>query len=290
MRLVVCHDAGGAELVSSWLRRHDDGRSLYVLAGPARRIFERKLGPVPVLELAEGIARANSLLCGSSWQSTLEIDAIDLARARGLASIVYLDHWINYRERFGHPGVLHLPDALWVADDWARGLAAAAFPGLPVEVAGNPYFEDIRAEAAGLPAIARAGAPLSVLYACEPVSDFGHMSNDPRAVGYDEHEALAFFLRRLDRLGSPVRSVLVRPHPAEPAGKYDWAIGFHGLPVAIGGRAGLLEEIGGSDVVAGAESMALVVGLLANRRVVSAIPPAGRACVLPFPEIERIRD
>ena len=288
MRLVACHDAGGAELVSSLLRREGISDCLFVLAGPARVIFERKLGTLPMLGLDEGLSRATSLLCGTSWQSTLELEATDAARAHGIPSVAYLDHWVNYRERFGYPGPLRLPDELWVADEAALRLAQAAFPGMSVTLVGNPYFEDLRSQLADLPSVAPSGAPLDVLYVCEPVGDFGHMSVDAGAVGYDEHEALRFFLERLDHLGSPVRRVVVRPHPSERSGKYDWAVGFGGLPVQLGGNVALVEEIGACDVVVGVESMALVIGLLAGRRVVSAIPPGGRPCVLPLAGIESL--
>ena len=287
MRLVVCHDAGGAEIVSSWLRRHGDADYACVLEGPARHVFERKLGAVPETSLAQGIVDADSLLCGTSWQSTLEFEAIGAARRRGLPSAAFLDHWINYTERFQHEGETRLPDELWVGDDFARDRAEAEFPGSPVRLVGNPFLEDIREEVAKLPLRAGTGA-LSLLYVSEPVSEFGHMPGDPSGVGYDEHQALAFCLQRLDRLDPRIARVVVRPHPSEPAGKYDWAIGFRGLPVSLGGRAPLLEEIAGSDIVAGVESMAMVIGLLAGKRVLSCIPPGGRPCVLPFPEIERL--
>jgi hypothetical protein len=289
MRLVACHDAGGAELVSSWLRRNGSDDCLFLLQGPALGIFERKLGALPMVCLDEGLARATSLLCGTSWQSMLELEAIDAARARRIRSVAFLDHWVNYRERFGRSSHLRMPDELWVADDAAFRLAMSEFPGTPITVVGNPYFEDLRSELATLPPVAPPGAPLDVLYICEPAGDFGHMALEVSTIGYDEHEALRFFLQRLHRLGAPVRRVVVRPHPSEPSGKYDWAVDFCGLPVRIGGKASLVDEIAASDVVAGVESMALVIGLLAGRRVISAIPPDGRPCVLPLPGIEFLR-
>jgi hypothetical protein len=285
--LLVSHDAGGAEILSSWMRRQPAGEVACVLEGPARHVFARKLGAVPETTLEQGLAEADSLLCGTSWQSTLELDALSLARARGVPSASFLDHWVNYGERFRLAGREQLPDELWVGDEHALARAQAQFPGLPVRLVPNPAFEDIRAEAAGWPARPR-GAALSVLYVCEPVSDFGHMPGDPRGVGYDEHQALRHFLSKLDALGAPVARVRVRPHPSEVAGKYDWALGFEGRPVERGGQATLMQEIADSDVVAGVESMALVTALLADRRALSCIPPGGRPCVLPFAEIERL--
>jgi hypothetical protein len=287
MRLVVSHDAGGAEVLSSWLRRQREADFWCVLAGPAQRIVARKLGQVREVSRADGLAAADSLLCGTSWQSTLERDALTLARERGVPSASYIDHWVNYRQRFALDGQLQLPDELWVGDAHAWRRAAEAFPGLPLRLVENPYFHDIRAEAARWPP-RLAGATLSVLYVCEPVSDFGYMPGDPSSVGYDERSAIEYFLDRLGTFGSPVECVRLRPHPSEPAGKYDWALGWRGLPVERGGERALMEEIAAADVVAGVESMALVTALFAGRRAISCIPPGGRPCVLPFAEIERL--
>ena len=78
MICVVSHDAGGAEIISSHIRRSSLDCN-YVLAGPALKIFERKLGPIPLNSLEDGLQKSDSLLCGTSWQSDLEWRAIDMA-------------------------------------------------------------------------------------------------------------------------------------------------------------------------------------------------------------------
>lgn len=277
MRLVVSNDAGGAEILSSWLLREGLDQVSCVLDGPALRVFERKLGAVPRVSLQEGMARADSLLCGTGWQSTLEFDAIALAGERGLPSIAWLDHWVNYRERFERAERTVLPGEIWVGDEFALARARELFPGTRVTLAGNPYFEDVRAESRRFPPRPATG-PATVLYVCEPVR------NDV----YDEHQALAFFLQRLSDLGVPVERVIVRPHPCDPAGKYAWALASAQARVEIGGLRSLMEEIAVADIVVGLQSMAMVIGVLAGRRVISCIPPGGAPCVLPFPQIETL--
>jgi hypothetical protein len=44
-----------------------------------------------------------------------------------------------------------------------------------------------------------------------------------------------------------------------------------------------------ADVVVGCESMAMIVGLLANKRVISSIPLGGRLCQLPHAQIEHLQ-
>jgi hypothetical protein len=291
MLAVVSHDAGGAELISSYVRQQ--GLScLYVLEGPALRVFERKLGPIRTLPLEATMAQASSLLCGTSWQSELEFNALALAREAGKPTVVFLDHWVNYRERFTRGAEVRLPDEIWVGDTMAKALAERLLPGVPLRLVDNPYFRDLREELVSLtrnPQAAVDAGKLSVLYVCEPVSE--HMKRqfgNERHLGYVEHEALAYFLAHLPALGQPVGRIVIRPHPSEAASKYDWARAGHGIPVVIGGGQTLLQEVADCDVVVGCESMAMVVGLLAGKRVVSTIPPGGRPCVLPYPEIQRL--
>ena len=60
--------------------------------------------------------------------------------------------------------------------------------------------------------------------------------------------------------------------------------------IKIVGEEDLIIEIINSDIVVGCESMALVVGLLANKQVISSIPPEGRICQLPQKEIQHLRN
>jgi hypothetical protein len=288
MVAVVSHDAGGAEIVSSYVRQRR-ADAVFVLDGPARAVFARKLGAVRQVALEAAVAQCDSLICGTSWQSNLEIDAIRAAKSLRKPSVAFLDHWANYKERFVRDGEMWLPDEIWVGDTIARSMAISAFPGLPVRLVGNPYFADIKRELDALQTQrAHALGGTSVLYVAEPLREQAQLQfGDERHWGYVEEEALRYFLRNISCLGA-VTDVVIRPHPSEALDKYAWAQSEFDLPIVMGGSRPLLEEIVGADVVVGCESMALVVGLLAGKRVVSCIPPGGRPCVLPHREIVRL--
>jgi hypothetical protein len=115
---VVSHDSGGAEILSSYLLRRATPR-LLVLEGPAVAIFERKLGAINRVPLEEAVQRSAWILAGTSWQSDLEWRAIVRARELGKHSVAFLDHWINYKERFlraGRRWEMSTPRALRVAN------------------------------------------------------------------------------------------------------------------------------------------------------------------------------
>jgi hypothetical protein len=290
MICLVSHDAGGAEILSSYVRQQKpDCR--FVLAGPAVKIFERKLGPVQLSSLEVSLAYADSLLCGTSWQSDIEWRAIALASHLEKPSAAFLDHWVNYRERFIRNGETHLPDEIWVGDGLARERAEELFPRRAIRLVDNPYVADLRKELASLKrSPAPVGGGLSILYVCEPLREHALLEyGNERHWGYVEEDALRYFLTHLDTLGAPVGHIVLRPHPSEKPDKYDWALREFGRPIIRGGGRSLFEEVVDADVVVGCESMAMVIGLLAQRRVMSCIPPGGRPCVLPQTEIESLQ-
>jgi hypothetical protein len=288
---VVAHDAGGAEVLSSYVRQQGlDCR--FALQGPACAVFERKLGPYPKLTLEAALQDSVSLLCGTSWQSDLELRAIALARARGRPSVAWLDHWTNYRERFVRGGTACLPDQVWVSDEHAYALARQCLPELPVRMMDNPYFADIRTALANEPRLYAAMPDLlAILYVCEPVREpalqqFGNALH----WGYTEEQALRYFLDHLDALGQPVGRILIRPHPSEAFGKYRDIAAEYALPLSFSDGRALSAEVASSDCVVGCSSMAMVVGLIGGKRVLSCIPPGAAPCSLPHPEIEHLRD
>ena len=287
MICIVSHDAGGAEILSSLIRQRGF-ECQYVLAGPALKIFQRKLGSVDTRLLQEAILGADWLLCGTSWQSDLEWQAIQIARKTGKRSVAFLDHWVNYQERFTRGGETQLPDEIWVGDAHAENMARGLFPSLKIRLVENPYFNDLKRELAEL-SQPRELDPnsLRILYVCEPIREHAFREyGDEQHWGYTEEDALRYFLANLEILDAPVSRILLRPHPSESAGKYDWASEEYDLPIINGGAKTLFEEVAACDLVVGCESMAMVVGLLAGRRVISCIPPGGKPCSLPQPEIE----
>src|SRR5476649_2489022 len=114
MIALVSHDAGGAEILSSHSARHP-WDFLFVLEGPARKVFERKLGSIGSMPLEEAVRQSASILCGTSWQSDLELDAIVMAVSVGKASVVYW-RFIGSMPTGGRP----------LREAWTRSIPACA--------------------------------------------------------------------------------------------------------------------------------------------------------------------
>ena len=142
MIAVISHDAGGAELLSSWLCQNEQPYCL-VLSGPATSIFQRKLNNNEIISLERAIEICDWVLCGTSWKSSLEKEAVIRAKAAQKKVISFLDHWDNYLGRFELNGAITYPDEIWVGDLDAEKIAKQIFPELKISLILNPYLNEI---------------------------------------------------------------------------------------------------------------------------------------------------
>lgn len=288
MIAVVSHDAGGAEIISSWVKKNP-GEYCFVLEGPARSVFQNKLGLLELKTLESAVQESELVLCGTSWQSDLERKALKKAKSLKKKVVSYLDHWVNFKDRFIQDGELFLPDEIWVGDQDALVIAQKEFPDKLVKLVDNLYFEDIKIQLKKITRFERAKDGVSVLYICEPVGDHSELVYGNRKyLGYDEIDAINYFLKNIGLISNKVDVIKIRPHPSESKNKYDWVKRASSIPIEIGGAQSLIDEISASDLIVGCESMAMVIGLLAKRDVFSCIPFGGRACCLPQKSIKHL--
>jgi hypothetical protein len=290
MIAVVCHDAGGAEIISSWIRSNPHAYCL-VLGGPAIDIFRRKFGNIELSSLDEAIKNCDWVLCGTSWQSDLEKYAIQKSKLIGKKVIAFLDHWIDYPARFIFNNRNIFPDEIWVSDLDAFNLAKHHFSDVCIKLTNNPYFDDLLVEMENYKSLKTPSRGKSVLYVCEPLREHAQVKyGDPFYWGYTEDEALKFFLKNISALGVFVDDIRIRPHPSEMVDKYQWAVDLNPLVSETFSSKSLISQIIESDIVVGVQSMAMVVALLAKKRVITSVPLGGKKCELPQVEIESLQD
>lgn len=289
--LVVSHDAGGAEVVSAWIKKNKIHQYSYCLHGPAQSIFSRKLPGIKILDCNElDLSRFDLVLTGTSWSSELERRMILQAKENGVKSAAYLDHWVNYRERFGYPSrtwLENLADEIWCGDEYAMKICRnCGIPERKLRLVENEYFARIKEEAE---AYKNDVTSNSILYICEPVGE--HMKKehgDEFYLGYDEFSAMEYFFKTLLRSSMLSYRITVRLHPSEKGVKYDHIIKpfKKDLKIEITHDTHLYEDIQRAETVVGCESMALVVALHLNKKVFTVIPKNGVQCRLPHEKIK----
>ncbi|MBW0434113.1 hypothetical protein HGB47_10845 [Leptospira yasudae] len=289
MIAIVSHDAGGAEILSSYVKKYADQYS-YVLEGPAVNVFERKLGKIHIVSLEDAILKSEKVITGTSWQSDIEKRAISRAKSKGIKVASFLDHWVNYRERFTYKDQLVLPDEIWTGDDEAKKLAQAEFPNAKVYLLENPYFESLQDELSLFKTKKKTEGD-DLLFVCENIKDHSEREHgSPSYWGFTEEDAIDFFFENIKKITNRLNSCVFRPHPSDPSGKYDWVLKKYDFyPVQISNEKTLFEQIAQADIVLGCESMAMVMGLLAGKKTISCIPPQGKKISLPQKNIIELR-
>lgn len=272
---VVCHDAGAANLILHWLDPRRQALRAFV-QGPAARLWQSRFGDAgQVGSLDEALHGAALLLSGTGWASDLEHEARRQAAAAGIRSLAVVDHWVNYAARFERQGSVQLPDEIWVADCDAEQLARRTFAHTPVRLQANTYLQT---QVQQIDAGPEPGQDSTVLVVLEPTR------NDWGRERPGEFQALDHLLDQAHSVGLPQRLRLrLRPHPSDPAGKYDAWIAAQGArhDVALDDAPSLAAALGRVAWVAGCESMAMVVALAAGRRVLCMLPPWAPHCRLP---------
>lgn len=280
--LTIAHDAGGAEIIAAWCKAHpEQGPFVHASSGPAVRVFEKRGLKIvePHLELLEGVER---LIAGPGWNSPLEFAFIKSARKKGIPSVAYLDHWLNYRLRFGYPREgwkENLPDEIWVGDEEALRIAHKEFPGMAVALVPNEHMREIRDTFESYQQRLPEEQDL-VLFLSEPMSEPTTIFGDPQGVSFDEYGVLKDVISRLE--GSVYR-LLVRMHPSESKEKYD-AFG-----VEVSKEPELMADLARARVVVGMSTMALAHAAACGKAVWSVWPDLGKTKPpLPTPSIRTV--
>lgn len=307
---VVCYEAGAAQIISSFLKANKCAQTInYCLYGPALIIFEQKLGKIDVHPL-DTIKSLDSgldiVITGRSFVPDLEREAIKLAKATGIKVATFLDHWVNYEDSFipvsrrlnlsNEEFLSYLPDEVIIGDRYASELLKKTrIPGSSVRYIENEYFRDLELLFKNRKPVTQ--KVKQILYVSEPVyDDLKKIYGNGNLWGYNEFDVLkeiVSFTPTFKQLG--FTRLVIRLHPNEKKDKYlEILRGFEGktdFEVSVSTNKSLEEDILGSQMVLGMESMALVIAILAGVKAVSYLPRSSiKKCSLPHKELSKIDD
>ena len=293
--LIANHDAGGAEIVSSWVRRNIRHQYRFIVEGPACPVYQRKLpawNNCGVDDLYPLLEETDFVLTGTSGLADLERSVIKAARQAGKRTAAFLDYWYCFRERFMLAGELCLPDELWVGDQYAFENAYRVFPDIYISHVENPYMLDVRDEAHKIRCtlgVKNKGEGYNILYLCQPY-DQDYREADGDTIRVTDLAMLDYFFEELSihLYKLPLYSVKIRLHPTENEEKYRSCSEKYKtlMPISFTKDASLVDECVVADYVVGTHTMGLVVALWSQARVFHCIPPRYRPCALPYKEIE----
>jgi len=294
--LVVACDAGGAEIVSAYVLKNKNKFNFICYAyGPAKKIFLRKK-----LNFKSSPANLNSIkkiidiqgnldlvLTGTSGLSRVEINFISIAKSKGIETAVYLDHWVNYRERFGFPKVGwkdNLPTEIWAGDKPALRLAKKVFIGQKIKFVPNQYFKDMIFEYRNSK-IKATHSKSTVLFISEPINKGSVNFDIKRSQKFsiiNEHDVLNYLIKNLIN-NKRYRQLIIRLHPSDKKSKYEylWPKYLKKLDFKIS-KDKLVDDLRQASLVVGMESTALVVAYLCHKKVISILPKRKNTFDLPI--------
>lgn len=101
---------------------------------------------------------------------------------------------------------------------------------------------------------------------------------------YDERKCLSFFLKNIHLLKLKFSKISIRPHPGEKKSKFEW-IKKYSNRIVISNKKHIFNDILENDIIVGINTVALVLGVMAKKKVISCIPTNKVKCYLPHKKI-----
>ena len=271
--LVVSHDAGGAEILSCWIKHLKiKEKIIYCLKGPAISIFKKNIGSFENLNEKDiKKIKIKKIITGTSWDSDIEKKIILYGKKNKIFTCSFLDHWNNYLERFTLKKKKIFPDKIIVSDHYAFGIAKKKFKNVPIQLIKNYYKLEVLKKIK----LKKNKIIKKILYVAEPIREHAiKQHNNPMYWGYDEFSSLTFFFNFMYVFGNKPLIIIFRNHPSEKIGKYRDSLKKHNKKhkIIFSKNINLHDDINEADAVVGGQSMAMVMSLYAGKKVYSTLP------------------
>ena len=100
MILVHSKDAGGAEILSSWLKQKKIKNIDFLLKGPAIKIFKSKSFKINNIKNKIQVTKYKKFFFSTNFPPGDEIKLLKDFKKKNIETVCFLDHWVNYKERF----------------------------------------------------------------------------------------------------------------------------------------------------------------------------------------------
>ena len=282
---LVAHDAGGAEVLSSWAKHCCQHQVIGYGEGPAIKIFD-KIGIKQVRNVNLLIEMSKEIITATSWQSNLEKETIRQCLEKKKYVSTMLDHWVNYQERFKLHDKLILPDKILTLDEHATKIAKTYFGGTHIVEVKNVYLESKVKKV--LSYQKKSTTQTYALFVGENIKEHALTTyGNENYFGYNEESIIKSFWKSANEKLRDTNKILIRPHPSQVAEQYEWAKEVIPKEISISNNRELEQDIAESEIVYGINSMALVIAALSGKETYSCLPIENKLD-LPFREIRRI--
>lgn len=282
--LVVTHDAGGSEIIAAYVKKHRARAHFHVYTnGPGARVF-RRVG-VPFHRIANDRAAIRAvirkhkdadyaLLALKGWMTNIEWLAREEAMRVDMRTVVYLEDWRRYRERFGYPKKnweKNLPAELWAGDQAALKLARTLYKDTKTSIryVPNEYFKAVSLR---VKKRRRATRAKDVLFLSSPLQDLEPIVEQ--------------LLEILSQKRGP--RLLIRLHPADKKDRYRILLRrYRGKVISeISKHADPASDFARAKMIIGTRTVALALAAYCGLPTFSVLSPVKA----PLPGVVHVKD
>lgn len=255
---MISHDAGGANVLHSFLQAHNLRPHLLLTNGPATKIFES----THIDKNKKIYKQKEVILASTGWQTDFEIRHISSAVASGKRVIVFLDHWTNYASRLQFDSEIVLVSEYVTFDLEAKRLASEIFSNATIYCFENYYLQEQVFLVLNLKKKSN-----KYLY------DFLYIGEPIRDQGYSEEDAFQYFISKVKFSDSNSPTIAIRPHPSQSKEYYLQLLSkFADIPIHITENTSLHEDLSSSKAIVGCNSMVLELSKMCQIPTYSAVP------------------
>ena len=287
---LFAHDAGGAEILLELLKASlnvGEFRIFSLIDSPCYHLIKTKklehfwseiTSDTQDIEAKLSQFQPALVLYSTGWQNHLEYHFLSYVKTHHISSIAFLDHWTNYRERFGYPEKNwedNLPSFI-AAHDQTSYDKVTAF-GLPNVIAIKKYalLSQLK-EAQNV--LSKIQEKNTLLFLSEPTAKVATRAyGDAYGWGFTEKEVFEDILKHKALFECDI--ILIRLHPSDTPETYQTID-----PSATFSHATLLEDIAQAKVIIGIDTVALYTAYLLGKYALSYIPSPKRECCVPLPK------
>jgi len=283
MYSVISHDAGEAQILSSWCKQKKINAN-YSLSGPAIKIFHSKLGKIKNLSYKKSIDLSKIVICGTGTASKIQRKAIFYAKEKNKKTISWLEHWVNFKERFYYKKKYFIPDEIWVNDSYAKNQALKLFPNVKTKLKKNPFLSELKIKIK----IKKKIKNKNILYLSGIFYNFIKNSKLDKRIINLEKKALLNFLSNIKNLNIKINDIRIRYHPAE---KYFFCReNLKKYKISVSKNSQLIEDLNWADLIIGANSMSMYLCKMLNLKVYSSLPHNLSKSIIPLKTLKHISD
>ena len=292
---VVSHDAGCSQLLCAMISQHLDDVTWQIFAhqkSPMALICERhSLSFTPIDDAVQQlkILKPDALFFGTGWQEKVERPYVTYCKANGIPTVAFLDHWSNYRERFGYPNdnwEKNCGDFTAVHDDKAQQLALDLHLPHPIALP-NLYLQKLihEAKAKNIP------LTQNLLFLSEPTDSVAKQTyGDENYWGFTQYTALEDILKNFERF--ECAGLTIRLHPSETSSGFKKILKkYPHIRIQINDAHSfdLTHQLLSAKIILGFDTMALYTAALMGKSVISYLPSSNRSFLLPLPASQQLR-